>query len=405
VKFAYQAFDKSGKSAAASVEAGDIAEATEQLRRQGLYVTQIAPEAAGASNGKAAPSVRGRNLKNLAMFARQLHVLISTGTPLAQALVALERQAKDPAWRKIVGRLKEKVEGGASLSVAMESCPECFDGVARGLIAAGESGGNLNSMLDRLASLIRKEVTVRSAIIGAMIYPLLLSLVAVGVLTVLLTFVLPRFSQLFKSLDTPLPPMTLVLMSVSHAIITYWWMIPVAIGVPVAAVRTWLKMPGSRQTIDRTLLKLPRIGALTRSFCTARMARLLGILSQGKVPLIEALELTRDAIGNTQFATLLDRAREQVAKGEALSSALSASPLISPSVAESLRSGERSGQTAALLLNLADFLDEENEVVIKSLSSVMEPLILIVLGGVIGFIAVSMFLPLFDLTAATQGGH
>ncbi len=406
MKLAYQAFDMSGKAVSDTVEASDAAEAVENLRRQGLYVTEIHAQG-GASGGKTGRRRKrlgsGKRLKNLAMFTRQLSVLVTSGTPLVQALGALERQANDKVWKEVVMSLRGRVEEGATLSQAMQAQPDVFDPVCRSLIAAGESSGSFDTMLDRLATLSRKQLHVRGAIVGALIYPALLIVVAMGVLALMLLFVLPRFAGLFQSLDVPLPIMTKLLMKLSGALRSYWWTIPLAGGGGFFLARSWIFSLAGKRTIDTVLLKVPVAGPVLQNFAVARIARVLGVLVTGKVPLLEALGLARETSRNVNYMELVSKAEEAVTRGSSMSTAFAASNLVSPSLCEAIKSGEQSGQMGPLLLNIADFLDEENEVVVKSLTSILEPLILVVLGLVVGFVALSMFLPLFDLTSATHG--
>jgi len=408
MNLAYAGFNRSGEAVSNTMEARDIADASEKLRRQGVYVTEIRDAGAAEatpSQPRAGPAFgQGKRLKQVAMFLRQLHVLVATGTPLTESLVALERQSADVGWKAVVTDVRGQVQQGIALSAAMAAHPRHFNGVCRGLIAAGESGGNLDTMLERLAVLSRKQVHVRSAVIGAMIYPSLLSVVATGVLTTLLIFVLPRFSDLFRTLDTPLPPTTKFLMGLSNLLRAYWWATPILAAGGSCAAWTILNTPTGRRALDRAVISLPQFGAIFRSFATARITRLLGILLQARVPLLDALSLTRDSASNYYYRRLLTDAGEAVTRGDTLAGALGDPRLIPPSVCEAVRSGDKSGQLGMLLSTLADFLDEENEVTLRSLTSIMEPIILIVLGLLVGFIALSMFMPLFDLTAATRGG-
>ena len=407
MKVAYTGFDRSGKPVADVVDADGIAEAKEMVRRQGVFVTEAAEAEADATPRRASgtsPLGYGKRLKLVAMFLRQLHVLIATGTPLAESLTALERQASDPGWKTIVGDLRDRVEQGTALSAALGAYPKYFNAVCTGLVAAGESGGNLDEMLERLAVLSRKQAHVRSAVVGAMIYPALLTVVATGVLGVLMGFVLPRFSALFASLDTALPPTTKFLMGISDLVRAYWWAIPFLLGGLAFGFWSFLKTDVGKRARDRAAVSMPQFGKIIRSFATARIARLLGILLQGKVPLLEALHLTRDAMSNSLYAALLTRAGDAITRGDSLAGAFGDARLIPPSVCEAIRSGDKTGQLGTLLNALADFLDEENEIVLRSLTSIIEPVILIVLGLLVGFIALSMFMPLFDLTAATRGG-
>jgi type II secretory pathway component PulF len=243
----------------------------------------------------------------------------------------------------------------------------------------------------------------RSAIIGAMVYPALLIVVSIAVLGLLLTFVLPRFTELFKTLDTPLPPTTKMLMWLSDLTRSYWWTLPAVIIGIVFAARLWLSTAAGRRTMDNVVLRLPQFGKMTRNFTTARIIRLLGVLIQGKVPLIDALALTKESTRNRNYVDLIEKASEAVIRGDSLAASFASSPLIVASVYEAMRSGERSGQLGPLLNTVADFLDEENEVTLKSLTSILEPIILVALGIFVGFVAISMFMPMFDLTAAARG--
>ncbi len=409
MKLSYTAFDKTGKSVTDTVEARDIAEATDILRRQGFYVTEIkqaGPDAVANGSVKMSLAARlsgNRRLRNLAVFSRQLHVLISTGTPMVESLFALQRQAKDPQWQSVIVALRSKVEEGASLSSAMSAFPHEFDAVCRSLVAAGESGGDLDVMLDRVATITKRQMHTRNAIVGALVYPALLIVVAVAVLVILLMFVLPRFAMLFKSLDTPLPPTTKILMFLSDGLRAYWWLLPIVITGAIVGGRTWLATPFGKRSVDTFMIKVPQLGPMTRNFVTARLVRLLGVLIQGNVPLIEALNLVKESTVNHHYTQLIAKAVDAVTRGESLAGAFADNELVTTSVHEAMRSGERSGQLGPLLNTMADFLDEENEVTLRSLTSILEPMILIVLGIFVGFVALSMFMPLFDLTAATRG--
>ena len=409
MKLAYHAYDGAGNSTAGTLEANDTLDGIEVLRRQGLFVTKIDP--AGEKGATTAARDRRprwlgrlRRMRHLAMFSRQLHVLVSTGTPLVDSLGALERQARDTAWRRVLADLRRRVEQGDPLSRAMEPHADYFDPICRSLLAAGESSGSFDAMLDRLAMLTRKQVQIRTAIRGAMIYPCLLIVVALAVLTLMLTFVLPRFASLFQSLSVPLPPTTKFLMRLSEIVQGYWWAIVGAAVISGIALKLWLRTSHGRHALHTFLVKGPLLGAIVRGFAVARVIRVLGVLVNGKVPLLESLTLARQTAGNLHYVRLVAEAEQAVTRGSSISAVFAQSTLVTPSLTEAVRSGEQSGQLGPLLLSMADFMDEENEVVVKSLTSILEPVILILLGLVVGFIAMSMFLPLFDLTSMTQRG-
>lgn len=412
MKFDYKGFDKSGSPCRGTAEGLDRNEATDGLRRKGIFVTEMTEAGAGSSagrtgtaSGKAEAIKRpGKNLEVVASFTRQLSLLVSTGTPLVEALASLERQTPEGPFRNVVARMRKSVEEGAQLSDTMASHPQYFDAVCRSLVCAGEQGGKLEVMLDRLSKLIRQQVKVRKTVQGAMVYPVLLIVVAVAVVCALLGFVLPRFEGLFKTLDTPLPATTQVLMVASGFLRAYWWAVVGGVAAAGFAGKVWLSSRAGRLGLDHFMTTAPQLGRISRSFATAQIARMLGTLLDGKVALLEALELTKQSMKSARYAALLEKAQDAVMRGDNVSAALADPALINASMCDALRSGERTGRMSAVLVSMADHMDEDNEVLIKTLTGLMEPLILMVLGLVVGIVAISMFLPLFDLTAAAGGG-
>ncbi len=426
MKFRYRAFDLKGRQLEDVLDAATLGEAEEQLRKQRLFVVEIAARsiAGGASddqafNGRDASGGerasrrfgggkrgggRTTRLKEVSGFMRQLAVLVSTGTPMVDSIAALERQVSDGRWKSTVENIRQRLEEGQQLSEAMSAHPEYFDSVCRSLIAAGESGGQMDEMLKRLSQLVRQQLKVRSSILGAMVYPALLICVSIGVLCAMFGFVLPRFEGLFQTLDAPLPPTTKLLMGISEWLKAWWWLaIGGAVGLGFGA-KVYLSTPGGRLLLHRTLVRLPQFGKVFRALATARIARVLGVLLEGKVPLLEALQLTRDVTGNLCYSAVIRDAEDRVMRGESVSTALAQSGLIPQAVVEAIRSGEKTGRLATVLTSVADYLDEDNEVIVRSLSSIIEPIILLGLGVMVGFVAISMFLPLFDLTSGTTGG-
>lgn len=407
MKLAYTAYDGSGKTVTGVVDAADTSTGMDMLRRKGLYVAEIVAAAASGPRNAGTRKRRlsgNQRLKNVAWFSRQLHVLVCSGTQLADALHALERQTRPGPWRQIIVGLRTRVEEGASLSAAMESYSDCFDPIYRSLISAGESSGHLLEMLDRLASLKQKQLRIRNSVVGALIYPCMLTTVGTIIFSMLLVFVIPRFSGLFQTLNVPLPGSTRAMLTVSSIFRGYWWLILLLIAGLIAAVVAYLRTPGGRAARDTAILRVPYIGRVVRSFSTARIVSLLGVLMQAHIPVLEALGLVRQSAGNLRYEGIVAKAADFVSRGEPMSTAFADASLISPSVHEAIRSGEESGELDRLLLNIASFLDEENEVVIRSLTSIIEPVILILMGLLVGVVSICMFLPLFDLTAMTQGG-
>jgi len=405
MKLAYKAYDDLGTITTGVLEADDPMVAAELLRRKGLYLAEATKsvETATSRVPRRKGLSRGQKLKNLTWFSRQLYVLVSSGTQLIDAIQAVERQARAGPWRDAIGRLRTRLEEGASLSEAMESQSQIFDPIYRNLVAAGESSGRLVEMFDRLATLKQKDLKVRNSVVGAMVYPCMLAGIGILVFSMLLVFVVPRFAVLFKTLDVPLPSSTQALVSVSAVFRGYWWAAILLLTAVVTAVAFYLRTPKGRYSRDSFVLKLPCIGKVAKSFSTARIVCLLGVLMQARIPILEALKLVRGAAGNVRYRDLVSKAEEYVSRGDGMSPAFSDPALINPSVYEAIRGGEDSGELDRLLLNVSAFLDEENDVIIRSLTSIIEPVILVAMGLLVGLISVSMFMPLFDLTSMTRG--
>jgi len=406
MKLAYRACDKSGKEFTDTIDAMDPVAAGEELSRRGLFVIEIDETHTPQTSVPPRPRPwfgRGRRVKSLAVFTKQLSVLVHSGTPLVEAIGALERQLPEGAWLDTVESVRASVEQGESLAVAMQAYPDYFDSAYCSLVAAGESRGNLSEMLGRLAMLKQTQLRVRNSIIGAMVYPALLTVIAVAVLALLLAFVVPRFVNLFETLDVPLPASTKVMLTISEVVRSYWPVILAgSFGLTIALV-AWVRTPSGKRWLDDVVLRTPQIGKIVKSFSMARITRLLGVLLEGHVPVLEALSLTRSGLRNVIYHDLVGRAEELVSGGEPICAAFADINLVSPAVYEAVRNGERTGQLAPLLLNVADFLDDENDVVLRSLTSIIEPVILILMGLLVGTVAISLFMPLFDLTAMVQG--
>jgi len=406
MKFSYSGFDSAGKKINGVVESATGDDARESLRRQGLFVTTLA--AAGVMENRRRGGSKkigtSRRLRSISTFARQLHLLLGGGTPLIQALSAAERQSSHPGWKSVLASVRSRVAEGMPLSEAMRAHPEYFDSVCTSLAAAGESSGTMAPMLERLSMLARSQLHLRNTMTGALVYPCVLMVMGTCVLSVMLLFVLPRFSGLFETLDTPLPPTTKVMIQASEFVRGYKWYLLGGISAAISGIWFALRQPGTLRWFQAVLLKTPRLADVYQSLTTARMARMLGVLLESKVSLLESLQLTRDSMTNIHYAELLLRAQEAVSRGEPVSAVLGSSPLIHPTVQEAIRNGEQSGQMGTPLIHMADFLDEENELLIKALSRLLEPAILAILGVLVGLMALSMFLPLFDLVSAASGG-
>lgn len=411
MKLAYNAVSASGTPVSDVLEASSVDEAMDILRGKGLFVTQIEPEdahkaRASRKSGGFSISLKSKTkrLKDVALFSRQLNVLVATGTPLADGLAALERQVKDEDFKGQINLIREQVEHGSTLYESLGRSPQYFDEVYRNIIKAGESAGALPTMLDRLAVLTRKQVQIRSQIGGALIYPCLLIFISIVVLAIMLTVVMPRFTGMFESLDVPLPASTQMLMVASEGLVTYWWGVLLGVTVSLVATHFALKSEPGKRFVDTMMITLPVLSGVTRAYATARIARLMGVLIECNVPLLDTLQLVRNATGNTHYEKLMKNAEDLVVSGESVSGAFADDKMIEPAFYEAARNGEQSGKMSMLMLTVADFMDEENDTRLKALTSLFEPMILVFLGLMVGGIAISMFMPMFDLTSMAGGG-
>ncbi|MFK7790791.1 MAG: type II secretion system F family protein [Phycisphaeraceae bacterium] len=411
MKLAYNAVSATGTPVSDIIDASSMDEAMDLLRGKGLFVTQIEPEADNKARAKAKAKGSGiafksktKRLKDVAMFSRQLNVLVATGTPLADGLAALERQVRDVDFKAQLALIREHVEQGQTLYEALGKAPKYFDEVYRNIIKAGEESGSLPTMLDRLALLSRKQVQIRSQLAGAMIYPCLLIFISIAVLAIMLTVVMPRFTGMFESLDVPLPATTVALMAASDLLRSYWWGVLLGAIGGIIAMKYGLSTPGGKRFMDGVVLSVPVLRDVTRSYATARISRLMGVLIECNVPLLDTIQLVRNATGNSKYEEMMIQAEEIVISGEPVSGAFANERMIEPAFYEAVRNGEQSGRLSMLMITVADFMDEENDTRLKALTSLFEPIILVFLGLMVGGIAISMFMPMFDLTSMAGGG-
>lgn len=409
MKLIYEGYDKSGKAVRGVVEAKDANDARDSLRRQAIYVVKLRAAEAGrlvVGEDTDQRSIRGNTarLERVSFMMRQLSLLVATGTTVVESLVSLHSQAGEGEWKQVIGDIRTKVEEGKTLAEAIGQHPQYFDAVAISLIAAGEAGGQLSVMADRLSKLIRQQVRIRKTVGNAMIYPAVLLCVAVSVIVTMVTFVLPRFEGLFSSLGADLPTMTKILMGVNHFLREQWYFVVGGVVAVVGGSIAFVRSARGQRWLDLAALRVPKLRQFTRAYSAARIARVMGTLLEAKVPMLEALALSKHIVANSYYVAMMHRAEEVVMRGDAISVAFSDRELLPASLIEAVRSGEKSGNLAPVLASVADFMDEDTEQTIKTVTSLMEPVILLVLGLVVGSMAISMLLPLFDLTAAGGGG-
>jgi type IV pilus assembly protein PilC len=414
--FAFTAVDAQGKTHQGTLEANNAADAATAIKKQGRFPTNIAETtaAAGKAKGKGfsfSLSLGGGKgtgkvpAKILTVFTRQLSTLISAGLPLLRSLRTLVKQEKNPNLRKIMGLLAESVEGGTTFSEALAQHPKAFNKLYVNMVKAGELGGVLEIVLTRLAEFAEKSQRIRGKVTSAMVYPLVVLTIAVGIVTFLMLFIVPKFEAIFKDMlgGRPLPTITQVIMDLSRFIQGNFLLIAGALVVLVVGLRFALRLPGISAAVDTYKLKLPLFGDLLTKTSVARFSRTLGTLVSSGVPILQALQITRDTAGNEKVSSAIESIHDNVKEGESMVAPMETSQIFPPMVVSMVQVGEETGQLPDMLTKVADVFEEEVDTAVAGLTSLLEPVMIVLLALIVGTIVVALFLPLItiiqDLTA------
>lgn len=420
--FAYEALNAAGKPQKGTVEANSSEEAIQRIKAQGYFPTAVreqkvkksavAGEAVLKKKKAGGISIGRVSSKQLTSFTRQLSTLQDAGLPLLRSLQILEGQLKPGKLKNILIQVCEDVEGGSALSEAMAKHPKAFDRLYSKMVAAGEIGGVLDIILQRLAEFMEKSQRLRRKIRGALVYPIVVIVVAVAILTFIMVFIIPRFEEIFADFGVELPGLTLWLVNTSR------WMagnqagqqIPGFVFVIFSPILLWLlfklirKAGPGRAATDTVLLWSPIFGKLIRKTTIARFTRTLGTLISAGVPILEAVLITRDTSGNYVFEKALTKVHDSIREGESFADPLRESKTCDAIVVNMIDVGEETGELDAMLLKIADNYDEEVDVAVASLVSLLEPMMVVIIGGIVGTIVVSMFLPMVKMIESLQNG-
>jgi type IV pilus assembly protein PilC len=388
--FEWEGRDKNGKIVRGELRAGGEAMVSASLRRQGILVTKLKKRRMGAG--------RSIKQKDIAVFTRQLATMMRAGVPLLQAFDIVGRGSTNPRLTKLLADIRSDVETGTSLSMAFRKHPLYFDALYCNLVEAGEAAGILEELLDRLALYQEKIVALKNKIRSALIYPVAVLVVAFVVLAIIMIFVIPSFKEVFTSFGADLPAPTLLVISMSEVFVQYWWAIfGVIFGGAYFFFQSWKRSEKMQKFMDRLLLKVPVFGDLVNKSAVARWTRTLATMFAAGVPLVEALDSVGGASGNAVFAEATEQIQKDVATGTALTTAMQMSGVFPTMVLQMASIGEESGSLDHMLGKAAEFYEDEVDEMVKGLSSLMEPFIIVVLGVLIGGIVVSMYLPIFKL--------
>jgi type IV pilus assembly protein PilC len=397
--FAYSGVNAVGVEARGEIAAQDIRTAREQLRQRGLRLIELTEIGSGEA-GRRRKKVKARSLQ---VFSRQFATMIDAGLSVVQSLVILEQQTDDKALAAVIRTVRTDVEGGMILSDAFARHPHVFDHLYIAMVEAGEEAGILDTVLDRVAVQIEKEMKIRRRVKGAMIYPTVVLCFAFCVLIGMLMFLVPVFQDIFKQLHGELPTMTKLVVHASNGVRGYWFVLFPLIGGAVYGFRRWKRTPAGRRWWDRFKLRVPAgIGKVVLKVTMARFSRTLATLVAAGVDIIKALEISGQTAGNWVIESALADVRAKVHQGVPIAQPLIEDPIFPPLVSQMVKVGEETGELEKMLDKIADFYEDEVDTSIQSLTSIVEPLMMLGVGAIVGFIIISMYLPMFKLLKLVQ---
>jgi type IV pilus assembly protein PilC len=391
---------KSGEERSGEMEAQDSGAVEGRLRQMGIEPTKVKKKPKEIT--LTLPGVGGVTTKDILVFTRQFSVMIDAGLPLVQALDIIGTQADNPAFRKVLLAVKVRVESGSTFADALAEHPKVFDELFVQLVRAGEIGGILDTILQRLGAYIEKNEKLKRRVKGAMVYPAIVLTVAVGVVGVLIAFVVPTFEKMFKDFGGAMPAPTQLLIDISHGFRSTWYLfvgIPIALGV---AFKFSTRQGKGQEIWHGFVLKAPLFGSLVQKVAVARFTRTLGTMISSGVPILDALEIVAKSAGNRVIEKAILFVRAKISEGKNIAGPLAETKVFPPMVVQMIGVGEATGAMDAMLTKVADFYDDEVDVAVGALTSMIEPLMMVFLGGTVGFFMIAMYLPIFSIAGTIK---
>src|SRR5271168_3554308 len=399
--FTYKGTNRAGTSVAGEMNASNKTELQSLLRRQQITATRVSEKGKEFNLPTFGGGVKS---KELAIFTRQFSVMIDAGLPLVQCLEILASQQENKTFQKVLIGVRASVEGGSTLSAAMKLYPKVFDALYSNMVEAGETGGILDTILQRLSTYIEKNVKLQRAVKSAMVYPIGGLSIAAAVIILLLWKVVPIFATLFAGLQVDLPLPTKIVIGLSNFIGSIYGLLILVVFVGiVVALKFWYQTPSGKYALDLVLLHLPLIGMLLRKIGVARFTRTLGTLISSGVPILEGLDITARTAGNAVLEQAILKTRKAVEAGRTLVDPLKETDVFPSMVTQMIGVGEQTGAMDAMLSKIADFYEDEVDAAVKDLLTALEPLMIVFLGGVVGGVVISMYMPLFSMIAKLSG--
>jgi type IV pilus assembly protein PilC len=426
MKFEYIALDARGQESRGTIEAANPNDAVGQLRQSGYFPTSVVEEGKGAPAKtskktqkaiKAAAAPRAKRSggalfakktvksKTLMIFTRQLATLIDAGLPLLRGLTVLAKQEKDVVLRNTINSLADAVQGGSTFSESMGQHPRIFNKLYINMVKAGELGGVLELVLNRLAEFQEKAQKIKNKVVAAMAYPVIVLVIAIAIMLFLLAFIVPKFEQIFKDMlgNKPLPALTQMVIDASNLVKSNWYWLLAGVIVCTIVYKLIARSPGGRVMIDRLKLRLPLLGDLSRKSAISRFSRTLGTLVTSGVPILQALNITRDTAGNAIIADAVTKVHDAVKEGESIVQPLEASGVFPPMVISMVDVGEETGQLPEMLMKIAEVYDDEVDNAVEGLTSLLEPIMIVILALIVGTIVIALFMPLISIIQNMQG--
>ncbi len=403
--YEYKGVTSQGKKISGAQDGESLKTVRTKLKKDGIIVLEIREgDAAQAARRGASTTVFRRKVRlgDLATSTRQLATLLSSGLPLMDALTVLVDQEETEALKAALSAVRDRVREGASLADALKDNPQVFSPLYVNMVSAGEASGTLEITLDRLADFLDEQVRFRGRITAALAYPAFMTIIGAGMLFFVFSFVMPRVVGMFENTKQQLPFVTLMLLGIVRLLSSYWWAILLALGLGIFYFRRYIGTQAGREAVDAWLLRIPVFGGLIRMITVSRFTRTLGTLLQSGVPTLTALDIVRNVVGNTVLANAVQKARDNVREGEPIADPLRRSGLFPPVVVQMVAVGEKSGELEKMLLKISDSFDRTVETRITGFLALLEPVIILVMGLIIGFIVIAIMLPMLEMSSGLR---
>ena len=399
--FTYEAKTRTGEVRTGTMDADDEAAVGQRLRQQQLQPTKVAKKGFSFNFGGGGGSV---TTKDLVIFTRQFSTMIDAGLPLVQCLDILGSQIENPAFARVLRTVKNDVEGGLTFSDSLAKHPKIFDHLFCNLVRAGEIGGILDTILQRLAAYIEKNAKLVRQVKSALTYPIGVMFIAVAVIAVMMIFVIPTFESMFKEFGGELPGLTQTVINASHFFVNNVFLLVGGTVGSLYAFSYWKGTPGGTRTVDRALLQFPVIGGVMRKIAVARFTRTLGTLLSSGVPILDAMEIVAKSSGNYIIEQGIMTARSKIAEGKNMAEPLAETQVFPSMVVQMIAVGEQTGALDTMLNKIADFYEEEVDVAVSAMTSLLEPIMMVFIGGSVGTMIIAMYLPIFTMAGNVKAG-